>query len=267
MMIRFTWILFLVFVACATRPKVDLVIRGGTIYTLNEANPVVDVVAVVADSIVYAGKLAGLNEFDTTTANMVNLHGATMTPGFIESHGHLMGLGYSEIDLYLDQVKSYDELVEKVKQAVSHSQPGEWIVGRGWHQDKWNKKPAKMIKGFQTHQLLSEVSPNNPVYLEHVSGHAGFANARAMQLAGVNPLSIEKLSKDLGEGGEVIRDELGNPTGIFIERATSLIKRFVPNASGEMDARALNKALAALLKMRALKLYENYLCKMMLEPS
>src|SRR5882757_2115872 len=94
---RFIWIIFsLFFIACSTRPAVDLVIHGGTIYTLNESAPVVEAVAVVGDSIVYAGNLEGLKGFDTTKATVINLQGATMTPGFIESHGHLMGLGYSE---------------------------------------------------------------------------------------------------------------------------------------------------------------------------
>ena len=115
----------------------------------------------------------------------------------------------------LTQVKNYEELVEKVKEAVSKAQPGQWILGWGWHQDKWDKKPEKLIKGFQTHALLSSVSPQNPVFLWHASGHAAFTNAMAMKIAGVNLLSVEKLTRDLGEGGEIIRDELGNPTGIF----------------------------------------------------
>src|SRR6185436_8012532 len=100
----------------------------------------------------------------------IDLLGKTMTPGFIEGHGHLMGLGYSELNLDLMYVKSYEELVAKVKEAVGKVPPGQWIIGRGWHQDKWTTKPTKVIKGFQTHELLSEVSPNNPVFLTHASG-------------------------------------------------------------------------------------------------
>jgi hypothetical protein len=109
-------------------------------------------------------------------------------------------------------------------------------------------KPEKMIKGFQTHQLLSEASPDNPVFLNHASGHAGFANAKAMQIAGVNQLSVEKLSKDLGEGGEIIRDELGNPTGIFNERAQSLIAQHIPDRTEETDSQAMELAMQACLR-------------------
>ena len=91
----------------------------------------------------------------------------------------MMGLGYSELNLDLSSVKNYDELVDKVAEAVAEVQPGEWITGRGWHQSKWEPTPEIQINGFQTHHKLSEVSPDNPVYLRHASGHAGFANAKA----------------------------------------------------------------------------------------
>lgn len=226
----------------------DLIIKGGKIYTVEENNPIVEAVAVVGEKIVYAGAESGLRKYIGENTRLIDLDGKTMTPGFIEGHGHIMGLGYNELNLDLMNVTSYEELVQKVKEAVEKAQPGQWIVGRGWHQDKWTAKPEKMIKGFQTHQLLSEVSPNNPVYLRHASGHAGFANAKAMQMAGVNQLSIEKLSKDLGEGGEIIRDDLGNPTGIFNERAQTLITQYIPENTEETEAQALELAISACLR-------------------
>lgn len=225
----------------------DLIIKGGTIYTVESA-PTVEAVAVKADTIIYAGDLAGLSKYQGEQTKVIDLAGKTMTPGFIEGHGHFMGLGYNELNLDLMNITSYEEMVEKVKEAVAKAQPGQWIVGRGWHQDKWTKKPEKLIKGFQTHQLLSEVSPNNPVFLRHASGHAGFANAKAMQLAGVNQLSVEKLGKNLGEGGEILLDELGNPTGLFNERAQSLITQYIPDNTTETDEQALELAIAASLR-------------------
>lgn len=222
-----------------------MIIKGGTIYTMNNANPVAEAVAVKGDTILFAGTLTETEKYQTENTQVVDLKGATLTPGFIESHGHIMGLGYNELNLDLMNVKSYDELVEKVKAAVAKAQPGQWILGRGWHQDKWDSKPEKMEKGFQTHEKLSSVSPNNPVFLGHASGHAGFANAKAMQLAGVNQLSIERLEAGMGEGGEIIRDKLGNPTGIFNERAQGLISKFIPKNTPETDAQALELAMAA----------------------
>lgn len=237
------------FFSCAEKKSpADMIILGGKIYTADKSNPRVEAVAIEGDKIVYSGPLSGIEKFKDEETQTIDLQGKTMTPGFIESHGHIMGLGYNELNLDLMTVKSYDELVEKVKEAVAKAQPGQWIVGRGWHQDKWDKKPEKMVKGFQTHQLLSSVSPNNPVFLRHASGHAGFANEKAMKLAGVNQLSIEKLERNLGEGGEVILDELGNPTGIFNERAQGLIGKFIPDATEETDIQALELAIAACLR-------------------
>ncbi len=237
------------FFSCAEKKSpADMIILGGKIYTADKSNPLVEAVAIEGDKIVYSGLLSGIEKFKDEETQIIDLQGKTMTPGFIESHGHIMGLGYNELNLDLMTVKSYDELVEKVKEAVAKAQPGQWIVGRGWHQDKWDKKPEKMVKGFQTHQLLSSVSPNNPVFLRHASGHAGFANEKAMKLAGVNQLSIEKLERNLGEGGEVILDELGNPTGIFNERAQGLISKFIPDATEETDIQALELAIAACLR-------------------
>lgn len=170
-------------------PVADLVIKGGTIYTMNHNSPNVEVVVVKDGLILDVGNAEEMNKYIRQETRVIDLEGATMTPGFIESHGHLMGLGYSELNLDLSGIKNYDEMVDIVAEAVKKSEPGEWILGRGWHQSKWDSEPETVVKGFQTHDKLSAVSPDNPVYLRHASGHAGFANAKAMEIAGVNLLS------------------------------------------------------------------------------
>ena len=235
----------LVLISCSTEVPADMIIAGGNIYTVDSGNPTAEAIAVRGDSIVYVGSYADVQKFKGDQTKEIDLQGKTLAPGFIEGHGHLMGLGYSELNLDLMYIKNYDELVAKVKEAVGKVQPGQWIIGRGWHQDKWNTKPIKMIKGFQTHELLSEVSPDNPVFLTHASGHAGFANAKAMQIAGVNQLSTEQLSKDLHGSGEIIKDDLGNPTGIFNERAQQLITQYIPANDEESDSQALELAIRA----------------------
>jgi predicted amidohydrolase YtcJ len=171
-----------------------------------------------------------------------------MTPGWIEGHGHIMGIGEAELNLDLTEAKSYEEIVEQVKTAVEKSEPGEWIVGTGWHQDKWEAQPSKTIKGFPVHDALSKVSPENPVYLIHASRHAGFANSKAMEIAGVNLLSLERISNEIDEGGEVIRDALGNPTGLFNETAMALITKHIPHNNEERDYQALELAIKACLR-------------------
>src|SRR5580704_15398508 len=103
------WILFLFFLvmACSGKTPVDLIIRGGKIYTSDENNPTVEAVAVKGDTIVYAGTVAGLEKFNGEKTKIIDLKGGTLMPGFIESHGHLMGLGFSELNLDLSSVKSY----------------------------------------------------------------------------------------------------------------------------------------------------------------
>jgi len=223
----------------------DTVILGGKIYTSDDKQAEVEAVVIKGDRIEFAGNEKEAREWIGEKTKVVDLQGKTMTSGFIESHGHIMGLGYNELQLDLMDVKSFEEIIARVKEAVAKAEPGQWIVGRGWHQDKWDTRPAVMIKGFPVHQLLSEVSPDNPVFLRHASGHAGFANAKAMQLAGVNQLSIEKLGKEVGEGGEIIRDQLGNPTGLFNERAQGLIAQHIPDNTAETDTQALQLAIAA----------------------
>jgi predicted amidohydrolase YtcJ len=234
--------------SCGTRNPADLIILGGKIYTVDDDHPVVEAVVVHGDKITYAGSASEARKFEGENTQIIDLEGKVMTPGFIEGHGHFMGVGYGELNLDLMYVKSYEELVEKVKEAVSNAQPGQWILGRGWHQDKWDTKPEQMVKGFQTHHLLSEASPDNPVFLWHASGHAAFANAKAMEIAGVNPLAREK-SQDLAvEGGEVIQDELGNPTGVFNERAMGLVSRHIPSNDDERNNRAFELAVLACWK-------------------
>lgn len=235
----------LIFAGCANRPQADWIIFGGTIYTVEDAQPTVEAVAVKGDKILALGTRAQVNEYKGAETRLLDLQGKTLMPGFIEGHGHIMGLGYNEMNLDLLAATSYEEVIAKVREAVAKAKPGQWILGRGWHQDKWGTKPEKMYNGFPAHYDLSTVSPDNPVFLRHASGHAGLANARAMQLAGVNQLSKEQIQEVGQEGGEIIKDELGNPTGIFNERAMTIIADQIPEATVVSDSLALHLAMEA----------------------
>jgi predicted amidohydrolase YtcJ len=240
-------IILIAFLGCSHQTPADLIITNGKIYTVNEKQPVVEAVAVIGEKIVYAGTVSGVEKLKGEKTNIIDLEGRTMTPGFIEGHGHILGIGYNEMNLDLMNTSSYEEIVQRVKEAVAKAKPGQWIIGRGWHQDKWNVKPEKMIKGFPLHHQLSAVSPDNPVFLSHASGHAGFANANAMSLAGVNLLSREG-NVVVPAGGEIIRDENGNPTGLFNENAMNLISKHIPRSTPESDRRALDLAFDACVR-------------------
>ena len=237
----------LLLTACGSPQKeqATLLIHGGPIYTVDSLQPVVEAVAVKDNHILFAGNLETAETFKGAGTEVIDLQGRTMTPGLIEGHGHFMGLGYNELDLDLISTTSYQQIVDAVAEKVKTAEPGEWITGRGWHQSKWDSMPAETVKGFQTHDLLSAVSPENPVYLRHASGHAGFANAKAMEIAGIRLLPQEEASTLEIEGGEVIRDDLGRPTGVFNERAQTLITRHIPENTPERDAKAFELAVAA----------------------
>lgn len=241
-------ILFVVLISCSGKKPADLVITGGTIYTLDDAQPIVEAVVVNADTIIFAGTAKAAEEWVGDNTKVIDLAGKTMIPGFIEGHGHFMGVGFNELDLDLSGVKNFDEIVERVRIAASKAKPGEWILGRGWHQDKWDSKPADMVKGYPSHAQLSAVSPDNPVFLSHASGHMSLANAKAMEIAGVNQLSKENLNKFGGEGGEIIRDANGNPTGLFNENAEDVIARFIPANDAERMGKAFDLATQTCLK-------------------
>lgn len=240
-------LLCLILFACNPGPKnpADQVYVNGAIYTGNASNPTTEAVAVKDGLIVAVGSRQEIESLIGKDTETIDLQGKTMTPGFIESHGHLMGIGYNKLDIDLMYVQTYDELIEKVAEAAAKAEPGEWITGRGWHQDKWLKMPDNTVQGFQTHEALSAVTPNNPVYLAHASGHASFVNKKAMELAGINPLRSETPQQEV-EGGEVVRDELGNPTGILVERASGLVSKLIPKDTPERMEKALELALKEL---------------------
>jgi hypothetical protein len=234
-------VIVFVFFGCESN-KADLIIENGNIYTMNDLNPLVEAVAVKNGKIIGIGSKYSIESFRTENTETLDLRGSTMTPGLIEGHGHFMGLGYAKMRLDLSTVANYDELVDMVADAVSEAKPGEWILGRGWHQSKWDTKPLNLIKGFQTHSKLSEVSPNNPVWLKHASGHAAFGNAKAMEIAGITS------ETEFGFGGEIIKDLKGNPTGIFNERAQGLVSKHVESEGDGSSQKALQLAVQECLE-------------------
>lgn len=243
-------LLLLFFSSCSETPKetATMLVYGGTIYTVDSTSTTVQAVAIKDNKILYAGNLSEAEKYKTEKTKVLDLKGKTMTPGFIEGHGHFMGLGYNELNLDLMNTTSYQAIVDAVAERVKTAKPGEWIIGRGWHQSKWDSMPSEIVHGFQTHHLLSEVSPNNPVYLRHASGHAGFANAKAMEIAGLNELALDGIKKYDVEGGEVLVDALGRPTGVFNERAQTLITQHIPEKTLESDKKAFELAIKACHK-------------------
>jgi hypothetical protein len=196
----------------------DLVLTNGKIVTVEDAMPEVQAVAVRGDRVVALGSSAEMRRFTGAATQVVDLKGQLVIPGFIEGHGHFTGVGEAQLNLKLMSVKSWDEIVAMVAEAAKSAKPGEWIVGRGWHQEKWTARPQPNVEGFPTHASLDAVSPNNPVILTHASGHASFANAKAMELSGITRATPNPA------GGEILKDAEGNPTGLLRETASGLVR-------------------------------------------
>lgn len=156
---------------------------------------------------------------------VIDLHGQSVTPGFCDSHLHFIGLGESLQRLDLRDVRNWEGLIEDVAAAASRVPPGTWVVGRGWHQAKWDRPIDPSVEGYPVHAMLSARVPDHPVMLTHASGHACIANAKAMELAGVSAATRAP------SGGEILRDALGQPTGVFRENAQRLIGSVAERAS------------------------------------
>jgi len=216
--IRLSVFLVLSVAALHSQPA-DLVLRYGKIVTMQSSAPEVEALAARGGKIVAIGTNQQIQSYIGPDTKIVNLRGRLAIPGFIEGHGHFMGLGASKMSLNLRDAKNWDQIIAMVAAAAHEAKPGAWILGRGWHQAKWDPPPSPNVQGFPLHDALSQVSPNNPVWLTHASGHAGFANAEAMRLAGVDRNTPNP------PGGEILKDPQGNPTGLFNEQAQSLIGR------------------------------------------
>ena len=216
----FAFVCTCMLLACHSQvPEADLVIRGGTVITMDDNQPEAQALAARGDTILAVGSDEDVTAYIGSRTRVIELGGATAMPGFIEGHGHFLGLGQAKMGLDLMNTKSWTEIVALVQKAVQTARPGEWIVGRGWHQEKWSSPPRPTVEGFPVHTALSAISPDNPVLLTHASGHATIANAKAMNLAGITRRTPNP------EGGEILHDAKGDPTGIFRETAQQLVRR------------------------------------------
>ncbi|MGE5813721.1 MAG: amidohydrolase, partial [Acidobacteriota bacterium] len=204
----------------------DLIMQNARIYTVNTTQPVAEAVAVRGDRIMRVGRSADVLALRGPATRVIDLQGATVVPGLTDAHGYFIGLGQSLQRLDFRGTTSYDQIVEMVRKAAAQARPGEWILGRAWDQNDWPEKQ------FPTADKLDAAAPHNPVYLTRVDGHAGLANHRALAAGGVT-----RDTKD-PDGGEIIRDKNGEPTGVLIDQAQGLVGSGIPEPSREqiMDA-------------------------------
>jgi predicted amidohydrolase YtcJ len=223
----------------AQQPAPDLIIHNAHIYTAVDGRWQAAAVAIRGTRLVAVGQDAEILKLKGSATQVVDLGGKTVVPGLTDAHGHFTNLGSSLQRLDFRGITSYDEIVAMVKRRASTARPGEWILGRAWDQNLWADKV------FPTHEKLDEAAPNNPVYLTRVDGHAGLANTKAMQLAGITRAT------EAPAGGRIIKDARGGASGVFVDLAQGLVTEKIPP---ESDAQFEEQILLADKECRRLGL-------------
>lgn len=203
--------------ASSKNKPASLVLHNATVITVDRNNPRASAVAIQGDRIVFVGNSQEVQAWIGPSTQVIDMNAQMVMPGFVEGHAHFLSIGESRLRLRLQDTKNWSEIVAMVKAATKTIPKGQWIVGRGWHQAKWSKKPSPDLDGLPYHDELSAVSPDHPVLLIHASGHASFANAKAMELGGVTA------STSNPPGGEIVRDSRGRAIGVFRETASDLV--------------------------------------------
>ncbi|HWE47892.1 MAG TPA: amidohydrolase [Caulobacteraceae bacterium] len=217
--------------AQAQRPAAaDTVIWGGPIYTDDDTRPKVEAVAVRAGRVIYAGDRSGAMALRGTQTQVIDLHGATMFPGFTDAHAHLREIGERELTLSLEGSASLAEAMQRLKARAASTPKGQFIYGVNWIETHWPEAR------FPTRQDLDAVAPDNPVVLERSDGHAKVANSMALKLAGITRDTQPPF------GGQILKDKAGEPTGMLVDSAMELIDKITPPTT---EARKVEEYRAA----------------------
>ena len=193
-----------------------LALLNGHVVTVDSAKAEAEAVAIAGDRILAVGTNEEIRRHIGTSTRVLDVGGRLVIPGFIEGHGHLLSLGDTRRKLDLTAARTWDEIVARVAAATRSVPRGTWIVGHGWHQEKWDRAPSPTVEGYPVHASLTTATPHHPVLLEHASGHASFVNEAALRLAGITNATRDPA------GGEIVRDAAGAATGLLRESAQGL---------------------------------------------
>ncbi|MDD2277737.1 MAG: amidohydrolase [Bacteroidales bacterium] len=212
--------------SCNPKNNADIIVKNATIYSVDSQFTIYQSMAIRNGKILGLGSDAEI-EAKFSAAEIINLEGKPVYPGFIDPHCHFLGYGLGLGNAWLANSSSWDEVVNRLKE--HHAKyPTQWVIGRGWNQNDWE------VKEFPTKDLLDKFFPENPVLLTRIDGHAAIANTKALQLAGFNPDTTVV-------GGEIIKVN-GKPTGVLIDNAINLVRDVVPAYTAEEKEKALMMA-------------------------
>ena len=206
----------LVSVRAQVAAPADIIIHGAIIHTVDPDQPRAEAVAIRGARIVLVGTSADALRLRGPATRVIDAAGLTVVPGLQDAHAHFTGLGASLQMLDLRGTTSYDAVLAKVRAGAASAAPGEWILGRGWDQNDW------AVNAWPTKAPLDAVAPDHPVYLTRVDGHAALVNSRAMAIAGLTAGTRDP------EGGRILRDRDGAPSGVLVDRAMALVGTTIP---------------------------------------
>ena len=231
-------------VSCGRPAPADLVLYRGKIVTVDEKFSIHEAVAVRGDKIVFVGSNEDAEKYILPSTTVIDLEGQLVLPGLIDAHAHLHSLGDELTSLNVTGTTSYQEIIDSVAIKVQSTQPEEWIVGGRWDQNDWEDT------AFPVHDPLSDVSPDNPVYLTRIDGNAAFANQKALELAGITKDTPDPV------GGVIVRKENGDPTGVLVNRAMNLVSDNIPPDSQEQFKQKFLKAVRDCLSVGLTSVHE-----------
>jgi predicted amidohydrolase YtcJ len=217
--------------------KADIVLLNGKVVTVDKDFSIKQAVAVKGERIIFTGSNDEVKKFITTHTEIFQLNGALVLPGLIDAHAHLQSLGDQLSNLDIKGTTSFKEITAGVAKKVKTKAPGEWIIGGRWDQNDWTEKT------FPHHRELSNISPNNPVYLRRVDGNSCLVNQKAMDIAGITADTPNPF------GGKIHKDNQGKPTGVLINQAMNLVKKHIPQDTPQQQEKKFKMAIQSCLSV------------------
>jgi predicted amidohydrolase YtcJ len=213
----------------------DLILINGKILTVDAKDSVTEAVAIANGKILSVGSTVEIRKRAGSSTRILDLHGLTATPGLIDAHGHFAQGGVDEVfHVVLSDAQNMNEVLSKIRERVSTLRPGEWLVGSGWDEGKLTERRYILASD------LDSITPNNPVWLMHTTGHYGVANSYALKLAHITSSTPDP------PAGTIDRDGEGRPTGVLKEAAKDLMVKLIPPATQDQWQRGILHSIEGL---------------------
>jgi predicted amidohydrolase YtcJ len=222
---------FAINVLAQSKPTADLIITNAKVWTVDQAHPTAQAVAVLGDRIIAVGSNPEVDVLRGAATKVIDARGKLLLPGFNDAHVHFVDGGLQLDSVQLNDATSTDEFVRRIGEQAKKTPKGEWIEGGDWDETKWSPP------NLPTKELIDPVTPGNPAFLDRYDGHGALANSAALRLAGITAQTPDP------PGGVIVRDAQGNPTGALKDAAKDLVMKVIPPLTHDQRLRAMRRAL------------------------